>query len=223
MVQSDVLIKIKGHLFSLLLRSQRLTWRVQIQGRENLDQLYANKKHFLLCFWHGKYLPIFPLLEGYQACIVSSLSERGSVISEVCQNFGYQSVQIPDRPSRNSLKLFKHILTDVPAAATAVDGPLGPRNQVKSGIIQMASMLNIELLPVSIASQKKLVLRSRWDQMEIPFPFSAVNLIIGEAMSVPARLHPRQVKEWSRKLTDAISTLDKQADQWVSNISGAHR
>ena len=84
MGKDKMMIKFKGLILSEVLRLQRRTWRVSMQGREHLDRLYADQKRFLLCFWHGKYVPIFSLMEGYQACVLSSRSERGSVIAEIC-------------------------------------------------------------------------------------------------------------------------------------------
>ncbi len=33
--------------------------------------------------WHGKYVPIFPLLEGYEACVISSRSERVGILRDL--------------------------------------------------------------------------------------------------------------------------------------------
>lgn len=195
-----------------VLRLQRLTWRVHIEGREQLNRLYATNKRFLFCFWHGKYVPIFPLLEGHKACVVSSRSERGSVIAAICRNFGYQSTQIPDRPSRDSLRLMGEVLSEARAGGIAVDGPLGPRHRVKSGVIWMASALEFDLLPISVDSRRKMVFNKRWDRMEIPLFFTKVCLVIGEPIKVPPELHSGQMRAWADNLAKAIAKLDKEAE-----------
>ncbi|MDA3903311.1 MAG: hypothetical protein PF441_07695 [Desulfuromusa sp.] len=202
-----MLVKLKGKIFYWGLRSQYLTWRIQIQGREHLDQLYTDKKRFLLCFWHGKYIPIFPLLEGYEACVVSSQSKRGSIITEICRNFGFQSTQIPDQPRRDSLKLFNKILTEVHATATAVDGPLGPPGRVKTGVIKMASAHNLVLLPVSVTSRWKIVLAKRWDRMEIPLPFTQIFMDFGEPVTVPLHIGAIEAKNFAKVLARTIDNL----------------
>ncbi|NOY87328.1 MAG: hypothetical protein GXP52_08520 [Deltaproteobacteria bacterium] len=209
------MIKFKGWMLSWVLRLQRMTWRVHIEGRENLDRLYADEKRFLLCFWHGKYVPIFPLLEGCKACVVSSRSVRGSVIAEIGRNFGYQSTQMPDRPSRDSLRLMREVLSEARAWGIAVDGPLGPRGRVKSGVIRMASALEFDLLPVSLDSRRKMVFNRRWDRMEIPLPFTTVCLVFGEPIKVPPELRFGQVKNLADKLAEAISQLDAKTENMV--------
>lgn len=182
-----------------------------------MDRLYSDEKRFLLCFWHGKYIPIFPLLEGYEACVVSSRSERGNIIAEISKNFGYQSAQIPDRPKRDSLKLISKALSDVGAGATAVDGPLGPRGRVKSSVIRMASALQLDLLPLSVDSRWKIVFNKRWDRMEIPLPFTKIYLVFGEPIRVPTELRARHVHNWTDNLAKAITQVDKMAENMIRN------
>jgi lysophospholipid acyltransferase (LPLAT)-like uncharacterized protein len=155
MGQRDSFIELKGFLLSRVLRLQRLTWRVVFEGREHLHRLSSTPSRFLLCFWHGKYAPLFPLLEGYEACVISSQSERGRVIAEVCRNFGYRSAQLPDRPKDGAPKAFRKILSEARVVGTAVDGPLGPRHRVKTGVIRMASAFGFELLPYPWAAVGK--------------------------------------------------------------------
>jgi len=209
------MIKFKGRILYWLLRLQRWTWRVHIEGREHLTQLYAGNKRFLFCFWHGKYVPLFPLLKGYQACVVSSQSERGSVIAEICRNFGYQSAQIPDQPGRDSLMLMGEALSNARAGALAVDGPLGPRHRVKHGVIGMASARGFDLLPVSLHSRRKMVFNKRWDRMEFPLPFTKVCLVFGEPIKVPPELRSGQVRGLVDNLAKAIARLDKKAENMV--------
>jgi len=204
-------IELKGLLFAWVLRLQRLTWRVRIKGREHLDRLYNTENCFLLCFWHGKYVPIFPLLEGYKACVISSQSVRGDIIAEICRIFGYQSAQVPDQPRRGSLKLMREILANVRAVGTAVDGPLGPYHQVKYGVIRTASDMGFELLPISVGSRRKIVLNKRWDRMELPLPFTRVCLIFGEPIKVPPNLYNGQIRQLAGYLNEVIEYLDAEA------------
>ena len=208
-------IKLKGFMFAWFLRLQRLTWRVCFQNREYLDQLYGSKSKFLLCFWHGKYVPIFPLMEGYEAYVLSNLSKRGAVIGEICRNFGYHIARIPDERRIDTLKIMVELLSSARAVGIAVDGPLGPRHRVKANIIRMASALECDLLPVSVGSRRKLVLNKRWDRMELPLPFTRVCLVFGKPIKVPSKLPDRQIEELAGHLAGTISYLDDKAENIV--------
>ena len=202
-------------MFAWVLRLQRLTWRVCFQDREYLERLYGSKNKFLLCFWHGKYVPIFPVLEGYEAYVLSNLSHRGAVIAEIGRNFGYHVVQIPDGPRGDTLKIMVEVLSSARAVGIAVDGPLGPPHRVKTSIIRMASALECDLLPVSVSSRRKLVLNKRWDRMELPLPFTRVCLVFGEPIKMPLNLPDRHIKELADHLAGAIADLDDKAESIV--------
>lgn len=217
MVKISTEIKLKGFLFSWILRLQKLTWRVCFQDREYLDRLYHSGNKFLLCFWHGKYVPIFPLLEGYKAYVLSNLSQRGAVIAEICRNFGYSIAQIPDGHRGGTLRIMEELLSSARAVGVAVDGPLGPRHRVKTNVIRMASALTYNLLPVSVGSRRKLVLNKRWDRMELPLPFTKVCLAFGEPIKVPLSLPDRQIRELAGHLAGAIADLDEKAENIVSS------
>ncbi len=209
------MIRLKGWMLSRALRLQRWTWRVQIDGREHLTRLYAGDKRFLFCFWHGKYVPLFSVLEGCRACVITNQSQRGKVIAEISRNFGYQSAQIPDHLRRGSFRLMEDSLSSARAGAVAVDGPLGPRHRVKSGVIRIASASGFDLLPVSVDSRRKMVSKKRWDRMEIPLLFTKVCLVIGEPITVPPDLRFRQVRNLIDNLAESIAKLDKKAENMV--------
>ncbi|WP_457554153.1 lysophospholipid acyltransferase family protein [Desulfobacula sp.] len=210
------LSRIKGKIFSSLLRLQGRTWQVHVDGLDYLDQLYFNKNRFLICLWHGKYVPVFALLEGYNALVVTNRSTRGNVIAEVCRNFGYQTTRIPDQSGQGAFDFMAKALTvsESRAVGVAVDGPLGPRHIVKNGVIRIASAFGFVLLPASVDSRRKIVFKKRWDRMEIPLPFTRIGLVFGMPITVPPEVSSRQeqVSMWADKLAGTISRLDKKAE-----------
>lgn len=212
MDELNVLRKIKSWTLTQILRFQHLTWRVCIENREHLESLYAKNGRFLLCFWHGKYIPIFSILEGYEACVITNLSKRGGIIAEISRNFGYQSLQIPEQARTASFRLMAKALAKAPGGAIAVDGPLGPRHQVKHDIIRVASVLGLNLLPASVGSRRKKVFYKRWDRLEIPLLFTKVCLVIGEPIQIPKKLDSGQISKWADRLSEKIIQIDKEAE-----------
>jgi lysophospholipid acyltransferase (LPLAT)-like uncharacterized protein len=176
-----------------------------------MEQLYSKGTPFLLCFWHGKYVPIFPLLERYEACVISSKSIRGSIIAEICRRFGYQSAQIPDRHGNRALMLMGEALSSAWAGGVALDAPLGPHHEVKAGLILIASEFGFTFLPVSVGIRWKIVLHKRWDWMELPIPFTTICLAFGKPIKVPPKLSKGQARQWADHLTEAITILDGKA------------
>lgn len=206
-------VRLLAWLYAWLLRLQGVTWRTEIEGLERLDGKLARGERTLVTCWHGKYVPLLTLLQGRGVCVFTSQSFRGAIIAGICHHFGYSCVQLPDHGRAHSLALMRQALTAHQAGGIAVDGPRGPYHVVKRGAIQLASELGFALLPVSMASRRKRLLRHRWDRMEIPCPFTRVSLVIGEAMTVPAGLTQDEVEPWTHRLHDALEAVDRLAEE----------
>ncbi|UCF29874.1 MAG: DUF374 domain-containing protein [bacterium] len=211
----NILGNARGLIRARLLLFQLWTWRLTVEGREAFDTLVRNGDRFILCFWHGKYTPILPIMRGFDGCVFTSATRKGDIIASIVRNFGFRCTQIPDRGGQRSMQLMKDALSEARAAGTAVDGPLGPYHRVKHGVVRLASELGYLLLPISVDARGKWVLEKRWDLMEIPYPFTRVCLVIGEPIAVPSLLGPEGIAAWSSRLGKALDSLDARAARLV--------
>lgn len=205
-------ISAKGFLFATMLRLVRRSWRVQVEGRSYLDQYYESGRRCLIGFWHGKYVPIFPLLEGYDACVITSLSVRGGILGEICRSFGYQNTQIPDEPKLDAFKQMLHDLAEVQVSGTALDGPLGPYHQTKQGLIRLAGILGLDLVLVNVFARRHLTASKRWDKLEIPLPFSHLCLVFGEPIPIPHHPSRAELDTLSERINGELDSLQKRAE-----------
>ncbi|MCK5353385.1 DUF374 domain-containing protein [bacterium] len=211
MTSKGTLDRARGWVSSRALLLHQWTWQLEVEGRDGFDKLVENGDRFIICFWHGKYVPILPLMRGVDGCVFTSATRNGDIIARISSDFGFGCTQIPDRGPRRSLRLMEAALSRFQVAGIAVDGPLGPYHQVKQGIIRLATGLGFYLLPVSVEARRKFVLNKRWDLLEIPFPFTRVCLVIGEPIAAPDLLGTEGIATGSRKLGHALESLDARA------------
>ena len=66
------------------------------------------------------------------------------------------------------------------------DGPKGPARAVKSGILRVAQLSGMPILPISNALSHKIEITKTWDRFHIPLPFGRSVVIYGEPMYVSA-------------------------------------
>ncbi|NND90303.1 MAG: DUF374 domain-containing protein [Granulosicoccus sp.] len=196
-----------GFLRALVLRLLCLSWRKQCIGLVKLDRRLVAGEKLMLVFWHGKYFALLPLLRNRKACVFTSQSRRGDLIRDVLERFGFSAVQLKDHGREQSLDRMRQALHQHAAAAIAVDGPLGPQHHVHQGAIQLASECGHRLVPASVASHPNFVIGSRWDQYELPLPFSRVCLVIGEPMEIPVQLLPQDMARWQSRVHDELEAL----------------
>ncbi len=82
----------------------------------------------------------------------------------------------------------------------ALDGPRGPRRVPKPGSLWLAQRYSLPVIPVAVEARRAFRLGT-WDRTLIPWPFSRVEIHLGET------LHPRSredIEEAMRKRQDGI-------------------
>jgi lysophospholipid acyltransferase (LPLAT)-like uncharacterized protein len=194
-------------LLGLLHRS----WEVRTTGLERLDDLLGQGKPVLVIFWHGKYLPLFPLLQGRGACVFASQSLRGEIICALCRRFGHNCLMLDDHADLHPLATMRQAMARNQLMALAPDGPRGPYHQIKPGLIRLSGEFDLTLLPASVAAHPRLVLKHRWDRMEVPWPYARVSLAFGAPLEIPRDLDHPSLLLWADRVREALETAEAQA------------
>ena len=68
--------------------------------------------------------------------------------------------------------------------AVTPDGPKGPRYVVQGGVIALAQVTGLPIIPVTCNTRRKFCLHS-WDRFQIPLPFTRCELILNKPILVP--------------------------------------
>jgi len=206
--KSSRTVLIMASILTWLLRLLRSTWSVHYFNKDLMESIYTSNKKFLVCFLHGKYIPVFPLFEGYRVTVISNHSMRGEIIAKISKNFGYEVAQLSNQPNHNGFSQMTEILLHSRVAATPVDGPSGPYGKVKKSIILNASQLGYDLLPIAVNVHHKIMFNKRWDKLEVPMPFSTVFLVFGEPIHLPDDIKADELKAWTDHVASTMIHLD---------------
>jgi len=89
------------------------------------------------------------------------------------------------------------------------DGPKGPAQEAKPGIIALAQKSGAVILPVCVAFDRFVTLSS-WDALLIPMPFAHCTIRYGSPIKVDASLAPRV---GAQQLTRVLNDLEKWAQK----------
>jgi len=138
-----------------------------------------------------------------------SASRDGGLIACVMELFGL----IPARGSSSRrgaaalLDLVRHTRSGCDIAITP-DGPRGPRYQAQEGIIVLAQVTGLPIVPVAYRLSWKKVLRS-WDGFQIPLPFSRCEVTFGSPLQIPRDLTPEQVAALRAELESRLKAITR--------------
>ena len=78
--------------------------------------------------------------------------------------------------------------------AITPDGPRGPRYVVQDGVMSLAQLTGLPIVPVSFYAKWKIRVKS-WDRFQIPLPFSFCEMHLGKAVFCPARCLGRRTRK----------------------------
>lgn len=208
--------RIIAAVFDAFLRLALVTWNRRSVGLEKIHQSLEHHDRLLVAFWHGKYLSLFPLLEGFDACILTSSSFRGEVIAALCRRYGFHCVFLAGRHGDNLLALLDRQLHIHHCLALAIDGPLGPYHHVKTGLVHLASQLRLLIVPVSVAAERKIVYARRWDRRELALPYSRVLLGVGDPFMIPPDLPKEAQPTWTHEVRRRMEATDQMVEELLA-------
>lgn len=177
-----------GHLAYLIGQLLKLTFRFNFKVHEN----YKPRQPYLFAFWHGKQLIPILYLNHHQpggTAVLVSPSRDGHILSTWLKHLKYKVLRGSSRANNvSALKQTITVLKRGYSFGIAVDGPIGPAYQVKSGITYLSRKLQVPIIPVGSAIKKAKIFHRSWDDYEIPWPFTQVALCLGEPWQVPQEM-----------------------------------
>jgi len=192
----------------LLINLLGATWKVQISGESKIHPQRHQTEKRIYCFWHNKLLGLCFTQQKKNVGILISSHFDGEIIARITKRLGYH----PHRGSstRGGAAGLMAMLKDdhVWYLAITVDGPRGPKEVVKPGVIYLALKSGLPIVPVSCNSSDKWVLKS-WDNFEIPKPFARITVAMGQPIYIDSSKTDKQIKSSTDTIAEAIKELEQ--------------
>ena len=169
----------------------------------------------IYCVWHNRLplcLEVYRLfvcrlgLPGRMAAMVSA-SKDGGLLASVLQWNGVQPVR--GSTSRRGRQALLELVTWAERGydlAITPDGPRGPCYVVQDGIISLAQLTGLPIVPVSYRLGWKIRLNS-WDRFQIPLPFTKCVARIGNLVVVPREASDEEREALRRTLEDRLQSI----------------
>jgi hypothetical protein len=182
------------------------TWTLRRTNTAEYDRRLAGGERCIYALWHCRMLPLIYAYRGLGAAALVSQSRDGELIAGVIERIGYVAAR--GSSSHGGQQGFNELVrfaAEGRSLTITPDGPRGPREVVKPGLVRLASLTGLPVLPVASASRGSWVLRS-WDGFRVPRPFAVVWISYGELVRVPPGLDEGGIENWRRTLEDALRT-----------------
>jgi lysophospholipid acyltransferase (LPLAT)-like uncharacterized protein len=92
--------------------------------------------------------------------------------------------------------------------AITPDGPRGPKERSKEGVIKLAELTAMPIYPIKIVASRSFKFKS-WDEMFLPLPFSKVVMHIGSPIYVPKKLPSKERSKYCAELDKSLHSLGR--------------
>jgi lysophospholipid acyltransferase (LPLAT)-like uncharacterized protein len=157
---------------------------------------------FVFATWHSRVLLLPYLYRGRRLRVLTSRSRDGELVARLCTRMGLEVVRgSSSRGGAEALRALARSLAEGMSVMVVPDGPRGPREIVKPGVVTLAALSGAAIVPVALGASAEWRLRS-WDGFRIPRPFARCVMRFAEPIAV-ARDADRAAREASRKEVEA--------------------
>ncbi len=192
------------------------TSRWQTLGREEADALLRAGRPFIAAFWHGR-LMMAP--QGWRAepvmHVVVSRHRDGESIARAVRHLGVATIRgSRTRGGAAALRASLRLLREGGYLGITPDGPRGPRMRVQPGIIALARLSGVPILPATYAVSRRKVAGS-WDRFVIALPFSRGVYLWGQPIHVAADADEAAMERSRLLLEERLNALTADADRMV--------
>jgi lysophospholipid acyltransferase (LPLAT)-like uncharacterized protein len=195
----------------LFIRTLHATLRVRHVRAQNIDD---TPRH-IIAFWHECVLLSLHSRWRIPTTAIISQSKDGEIVSRVLHLYKAEtargsSTRGGENALRDALRAFK---TGQNLAVTP-DGPKGPRRVVKGGVVSIAQITGMPVVPFYFTARKKKRLRS-WDRQIVPAPFSKALYVYGSPIAVP---RDGDAEEWRLKIEKEMVDLADEAESRFDDL-----
>jgi len=181
-------------------------------GEENYAPLRDRGTPCFMVIWHGRLLPAGYYHRGRGMVGLISRSEDGEYIARVLRRWGYDAVR--GSSSRGGMPALREIVRLARSGRTIAitpDGPRGPRQKLKPGVLAAARATGLPMVPVAAGADRAWWFES-WDRFLVPKPFARIRVAYGSPFEVPRDAGPEEIEAIGRRLEAELNRLVEVVD-----------
>jgi lysophospholipid acyltransferase (LPLAT)-like uncharacterized protein len=185
--------RLVAFLVFVSIRALAATLRVRVEDGSGQLSGGATADPVIFTIWHNRLALALVIYNRYvlrhhpqrRLAAMVSASRDGAMLARALELFGVQPVR--GSTSRRGPQALRELTTwgaqgyDL---AITPDGPRGPCYVVQSGVVSVAQLTGLPIVPVSYHLNRKTRLNS-WDRFQIPWPLTRCTIRVGDVLRVP--------------------------------------
>lgn len=152
---------------------------------------------YIYAHYHGDELVLVPAQKNIGVTTLSSESRDGRRMADVLTTLGYTVItgSSSHRSVGALIALKNHAKTHPGPISFAVDGPKGPRHEIKPGVIWLSQRLQFPIVFISVICPRRWTFKKSWNHCFIPKPFSQIQIYYSNPCISSPNEDPKQIAE----------------------------
>ena len=189
------------------------TSRAERLGDDALQTALAEEGGAVVAFYHENLLHTPYVMRHLRGVGLASRVDAGTLIAGILRHFGYRVVRTRKLDPAGTFRDVTAAMRAAPGQtlAVAVDGPSGPRREVKPGAALSAIVLDVPVFTLHVAVRRGFGWFG-WDRCRVPLPF---NRIVMRLDRVDAE-GTRSARKLTRRIQEQIDATLRDAERAVA-------
>jgi hypothetical protein len=206
--------RLAGTCVYLAIRALAATIRFDARGAQHF--LHPQPQGaFIFAIWHNRLALSLVIYHRFLASLqpsrrlaaLVSASRDGGFLTSILHQFHVEPVR--GSSSRRGPQALRELVSwgergyDL---AITPDGPRGPRYQVQDGVIALAQITGMPIIPTTYHLSRKIQAGS-WDRFQIPLPFGRCQIRLGTPLHVPRNATDAEREQLRQTLETSLREL----------------
>jgi hypothetical protein len=195
-----------------------LTNRWSVEGGDWTRRFTREGRTFICAFWHGRLLMMPFAWHGLTSFhMLISAHPDGRIIAGAMSYFGIGTIAgSTSRGASSALRAILKQLKEGGCVGITPDGPRGPAMTVSIGIVNIARLAGVPIVPVTYATSRRRELAT-WDRFHLALPFGRGVFLFGEPIDLAAELDEEGLENARRLLETRMVEMVGEADRLVGH------
>ena len=203
-------MRLAGLLAATFIRLMYWTLRVRHVRSENMERT----PQYIIAFWHCHLLMMVKCRLRTPIAALISQSKDGELIARTMEQFGADVARgSSSRGGSAGMREMIRLARLGTNLAITPDGPRGPARIASDGVVVVAQLTGLPIIPVAFTAKKRKLLRS-WDRMIVPYPFSEALYLYGDPITIPRNADVQQER---KRIERDLNALADAAERMISS------
>jgi len=172
----------------------------------------------IYAMWHCHQMCIHGVQNRSKLNVLISRSRDGEIIARVVEKWGFKTIR-GSKGKQGAVEASMKMIEALKAGencAMMVDGPKGPARVVKDGVVKIAKMAQVPIIPIYWYSENfNFATFPSWDKLRMPILDTKLINIYGDPIYVDENSDTEEIRQ---KLQESLEEIERKAPKAYNEV-----